>query len=199
MIWSLSHGRERASGSQQRNRPTMAGYLFSVQVLFREVEPMNAHKFFSLTMAIVFTFSLVDVPIQVSAQNPADSPMLNEMHEIISAGGFHTCGLKSDGTLACWGNNWYNQSIPPDGIFTKVSAGGYHTCGVKSDGTLACWGYNTDGQSTPPPGTFLQVSAGDFDHTCGVRSKGTLLCWGNNSLGKAVPPAGIFTQVSVGQ
>jgi len=28
----------------------------------------------------------------------------------VSAGGYHTCGLKSDGNLACWGYNGYGQS-----------------------------------------------------------------------------------------
>ncbi len=68
--------------------------------------------------------------------------------ETISAGEDHTCGIKSDGTLACWGRNDYGQSTPPGGTFRQVSAGEYHTCGVKSDGTLACWGSNDWGQST---------------------------------------------------
>ncbi len=58
----------------------------------------------------------------------------------VSAGAHHTCGLKTDGTLACWGRNDYGQATPPAGTFSQVSAGGYHTCGLKTDGTLACWG-----------------------------------------------------------
>ncbi|MGD0613111.1 MAG: hypothetical protein ABSB41_16555, partial [Anaerolineales bacterium] len=116
---------------------------------------------------------------------------------IITAGGEHTCWLKSDGTLACWGDNSYGQATPPGGTFTQVSAGDLHTCGIKSDGTLACWGDNSDGQSTPPGGTFLQVSAG-IDHTCGLKSDGTLACWGDNSDGQSTPPGGTFTQVSAG-
>src|SRR5262245_27776175 len=87
---------------------------------------------------------------------PAGGAMLATMADgspvvqcTISAGGFHTCGVKTDGTLACWG-----QATPPGGTFTQVSAGFAHTCGVKTDGTLACWGANGDGQATPPGGTF---------------------------------------------
>jgi hypothetical protein len=35
------------------------------------------------------------------------------MPETLSAGDYHTCGLKTDGTVACWGNNVYGQSTPP--------------------------------------------------------------------------------------
>jgi alpha-tubulin suppressor-like RCC1 family protein len=42
---------------------------------------------------------------------------------IFSAGDDHTCGLKVDGTLACWGNNDVGEIAPPAGTFTQVSAG----------------------------------------------------------------------------
>ncbi len=60
----------------------------------------------------------------------------------VSAGYAHTCGLRTDGTLACWGCNDYGQAAPPAGTFSQVSAGGYHTCGLQTDGTLACWGHD---------------------------------------------------------
>ena len=65
----------------------------------------------------------------------------------MSAGRYHTCGVKTDGTVACWGRNDLGQATPPGGTFTQVSAGGYHTCGVKTDGTVACWGDNFSGQA----------------------------------------------------
>jgi alpha-tubulin suppressor-like RCC1 family protein len=68
----------------------------------------------------------------------------------VSAGYAHTCGLKGDGTVVCWGWNGYGQSTPPMGTFTQVVAGASHTCGLKSDGTVVCWGDNGHGESTPP-------------------------------------------------
>ena len=52
-------------------------------------------------------------------------------YSAISAGGLHTCGLKLDGSVDCFGSDGRGQSTPPAGEFLQVSAGGVHTCGVK--------------------------------------------------------------------
>jgi len=74
----------------------------------------------------------------------------------VSAGNAHTCGVRTTGSVRCWGYNYYGQATPPLGSFTSVSAGRYHTCGVKTDGTVACWGDDTSGQATPPSGSFTR-------------------------------------------
>src|SRR5262245_901851 len=58
----------------------------------------------------------------------------------VSAGVVHSCAIKTDGKLACWGGNYFGQATPPTGTYTAVSAGGYHGCAIKTDGSLACWG-----------------------------------------------------------
>ena len=35
----------------------------------------------------------------------------------VSAGGEHTCGLRADGSVECWGRDDAGQSSPPGGIF----------------------------------------------------------------------------------
>src|SRR6266550_7986051 len=119
----------------------------------------------------------------------------------VSAGGYHTCALRTDGSVACWGDNSHGQATPPAGTFTQVSAGGFHTCGLRSDSTVACWGSNLGarapygGQATPPVCPCTQVSAGGY-HTCGLKPDGSIACWGENSDGQATPPGDTLTQVS---
>ena len=99
----------------------------------------------------------------------------------ISAGWDHTCEVKTDGTVACWGSDRQGQATPPEGYFASVSVrrGWYrgHTCGVRTDGAVVCWGNDTHGHATPPKGEFASVSAGE-EHTCGVRTDWTVACWG---------------------
>ena len=129
---------------------------------------------------------------------------------VVSGGGFHTCAIKQDGSLWCWGNNFYGQlgngrsgigemsSIPvqimSSGV-VAVSAGGFHTCAIKQDGSLWCWGWNQYGQvgdgtntdrNTPVqimPGGVIAVSAG-WAHTCAIKQDGSLWCWGWNQYGQ---------------
>ena len=115
----------------------------------------------------------------------------------VSAGGFHTCGVKTDGSVACWGQELFGEATPPAGEFITVSVRGFHTCGVKTDGSVACWGQDLFGEATPPAGEFISVSAGG-SHTCGVKTDGSVACWGDDTVGQATPPAGEFISVSAG-
>ena len=75
----------------------------------------------------------------------------------MSAGFEHTCAIRIDGTLACWGNDFSGQATPPAGTFAEVSAGGNHTCAIGTDDALLCWGDNEFGQLTPRPTAVLKT------------------------------------------
>ena len=52
--------------------------------------------------------------------SPAEGSMLATLAEestvvqtTISAGFEHSCGVRTDGTLACWGRNEFGQASPP--------------------------------------------------------------------------------------
>ena len=82
-----------------------------------------------------------------------------------SAGGNHSLGLSSDGTVTAWGLNTNGQlgnnstapSTVPVAVTTSsgplssrtavaVSAGASHSLALCSDGTVVAWGLNTNGQ-----------------------------------------------------
>ena len=67
--------------------------------------------------------------------------MTGPTYRQVAVGGVHTCAVKPDGTVTCWGYNGYDQqATPPAGAFKAVSATGGYTCGVRSDGFMICWG-----------------------------------------------------------
>ena len=120
----------------------------------------------------------------------------------LSAGDAHSCAIKADGAVVCWGSNDNNRASPmssPQGVdanamFLAVSAGGAHSCGIKADSRVACWGDNDNGQADPtssPQGVdadtgFIAISAGD-GHTCGIKADSAVVCWGDNDNAQADP------------
>ncbi len=97
----------------------------------------------------------------------------------LTAGAFHTCGIKTTGELACWGGNSSGQvsETPAGNDYIQIDAGFEHTCAVRSDHSVVCWGDDTFGQSNAPAGLFVQVAAGNV-HSCGLHTNGTIECWG---------------------
>ena len=108
---------------------------------------------------------------------------------MVSSGGVHTCGVKLDGSIECWGckEGWdYGQCSVPAGTFLSVSAGFFHTCGIKEDNSVVCWGcsgtfYGEDvdaGQCDPTKGLDIEmVDCGNYQ-TVAIWGEEHLACWG---------------------
>jgi alpha-tubulin suppressor-like RCC1 family protein len=114
----------------------------------------------------------------------------------ITAGERHSLGLKSDGSIVCWGNNWAGQcNVPlPNTSFVAITAGGEgdagYNLGLKANGSIVAWGDNNYGKcNIPLPNTgFLAIAAGIY-HSLGLKSDGSIVCWGYNAQGQCNVPS----------
>ena len=115
----------------------------------------------------------------------------------ITTGQQHSCEIRADSTIACWGNNRWGEADAPDGQYTTTAAGDLHTCAIRDDATIACWGNNWDGKTNAPGGTYTAIAAGRF-HSCAIKTDGSIACWGNNWDGQTDAPRGQYTAVAAG-
>lgn len=118
----------------------------------------------------------------------------------------HTCALKSDGTIRCWGagdmigdgaglQRTSPRAVSQFVLAAEIAAGSHHTCARMVDGTVQCWGLNTYGQLGTNDNTHAsipyanglsgvaQLTAG-LDHTCARTTTNKVLCWGDNTWGQ---------------
>ena len=148
------------------------------------------------------------VPLQIAGVGPA--PAIEQL-----AARRHTCALRGDESVICWGDNASQKVTVTDPAATilvptdtpwaapamQLGVGGSHTCvGRGARQTPVCWGDNASGQLGGPeaaPGPAFVT--GGFEpfvvtlgstHTCTSTLTGELYCWGANGNGQlAVDPA----------
>jgi alpha-tubulin suppressor-like RCC1 family protein len=131
----------------------------------------------------------------------------------IAAGRNHTCAVRANATVACWGSNDSGQlgnltvtisptPVPVSGLTGPVSAiaaGDTHTCALVN-GSVQCWGANGSGQlglgdnldrptavTVPGLTNAVGIAAGGTlgtAHTCASLANGTVRCWGSNGSGQ---------------
>src|SRR5690606_31897334 len=128
----------------------------------------------------------------------------------VDGGLHHTCGLRRDRSLWCWGRNsggsdgaGFPLGIPTalaesparvmaDVEWTALTTHTFHTCGLARGGDLYCWGRNVEGQlglgdtelreSPTRVGNASAVVAGRFT-TCALIGGG-VACTGKNERGE---------------
>ena len=130
----------------------------------------------------------------------------------VGAGQAHTCALRIDGSLWCWGRNNSGEcgspSAPPgdqraiptrvgtDVDWVRVVPAQNATCALRSDDSLWCWGNNEFGNLgfPPPTGTTTPLRVGgpaswsaladETFHGAAIQRDGTLWTWGRNVEGQ---------------
>ena len=119
----------------------------------------------------------------------------------------HSCALRADQQIICWGGRGSSYSItPPTGQYIDVSAGGLGTCAIRNNQQLVCWGswrHPLFPADTPagmrgrvPPGTFKQLAkTTNGSYACAIRTNDTVACFGLS------PPqlAGTYHDIAVGK
>ena len=133
----------------------------------------------------------------------------------ISIGSTHSCALRQDGNVYCWGGNHNGEvgngshggigSTIPMPVLNinnaiQVSSGFDYSCALLSEGIIKCWGGNYNGQlgdgnfnveAQPVPvkvveiDNAIQVDTG-VGHTCALLSDKTVKCWGQMAFGEVV-------------
>jgi hypothetical protein len=97
----------------------------------------------------------------------------------VAAGGFHSLGLRQDGSIVAWGYNYEGQcNIPsPNSGFIAIAAGYLlHSLGLKQDGSIVAWGDNSYGHcNIPSPNSgFIAISDG-YWHSLGLKQDGSIV------------------------
>lgn len=116
-------------------------------------------------------------------------PVYPPSYQTLEAGVLHNCGLRTDGSVSCWGPNPVTKSSesltshvtpPEDDDFEAISASSYGNCGLHADQTVSCWGYASFFGNMPsmeaPDGEFEQIDAGS-QFVCGITVDETVRCF----------------------
>ncbi|MBI5511833.1 MAG: hypothetical protein HY903_24015 [Deltaproteobacteria bacterium] len=145
----------------------------------------------------------------VDCSVPEEYQCWSTFHEPqVAAGGRSSCGVRADGTVACWG--WSSSGLnggPAGRVWQKVRMSerwdSPSLCGLTQDFQVRCWGAGFTDQS------MLERSSGVSDvcvggsHACVVRTGGASVCvpsWTFGDLyGESLAPSGAFTKIACGE
>ena len=113
----------------------------------------------------------------VYADRPVSVPSYAEGWADVAVGGAHSCGVRLDGRLYCWGANSSGQlgvdrargqcvrgpgtceasprAVSTTERYARVSTGERHSCAITVSGALRCWGENIQFQTGVEAETYV--------------------------------------------
>ena len=146
---------------------------------------------------------------QMSFTIPVANSDLSKSDQI-SSSEHHSCALRGNKTIQCWGRNQVGQlgdnttkrrlvPVTVTGISNAiaVSTGDRHNCALLEDKSVKCWGRNLDGElgdgtnENPrkiPVNVYGVSNAVAVDtgnrHSCALLDNQSIACWGRNDNGQ---------------
>jgi len=115
----------------------------------------------------------------------------------IAAGDAHTCTVRGQRGVRCWGDDTLGQRAVPRHRAQSISANADHTCTQRAGEGARCWGDNLHDGSTPPTTPLRALDIGQFNG-CGVGATGAATCWGWNVNAQSTLPTDLFRSVATG-
>jgi alpha-tubulin suppressor-like RCC1 family protein len=127
---------------------------------------------------------------------------------VLAAGGDHTCAIRDDGTIACWGGNARGQTgsvplgstsaptdvegLPPGDRPVGLALSSESSCAVLASGAVWCWGegfgpasgsFSVDPLPLEGIANIVQIAA-TGDGLCVRQRSGVVRCMGGNAYGQ---------------
>jgi alpha-tubulin suppressor-like RCC1 family protein len=127
-------------------------------------------------------------------------PNLNDA-VAVSIGTFNALALRSNGTVAGWGDDYFGETIVPPNLtgVVAIATGNRQGLALKGDGTVVMWGQH--GTEVPAHvQSIVAISAGraeNYFHALGLKSDGTVVAWGRNDYGEGDVPAGLTNVIAI--
>ena len=82
-----------------------------------------------------------DTPTPTPGPSPTPTSIPFDIFVSMHGGSTHTCGLRPNGAVLCWGGNDHRQASPPPNIrLASLSTSYNHNCGLQENGIAVCWG-----------------------------------------------------------
>jgi alpha-tubulin suppressor-like RCC1 family protein len=113
-------------------------------------------------------------PLGLATSDPQLSPVAIGTERdwtAVSVDTFHSCGLRGEGELWCWGRNAEGElgtgdraritgpvAVSSESLFTQVDVARFYTCARRQDGIVLCAGQNRLGGLGPLGGDVLSLT-----------------------------------------
>ena len=105
------------------------------------------------------------------------SPPEGERFVAIDSGMLHSCGLREDGSVSCWGTGNFAGAYPEHERFVSIDVGLLLICGIREDGGTVCWGdiYGFP-ETLEDRYSSVSISNGAYYFRCGLLEDGSPMC-----------------------